>query len=52
MIEFSHMVIGPAGGMVLADLEAAVINMQLLAGEDTRYVLGFGADFFVIFSRK
>lgn len=52
VIEFSHMVMGPACGMVLADLGAEVIKIEPLAGDNTRHLLGSGAGFFAMFNRN
>ena len=52
VIEFSHMVMGPTCGMVLADLGAEVIKIEPLAGDSTRHFLGSGAGFFVMFNRN
>ena len=52
VIEFSHMVMGPTCGMVLADLGAEVIKIEPLAGDSTRDLLGSGAGFFAMFNRN
>ncbi len=52
VIEFSHMVMGPTCGMVLADLGAEVIKVEPLAGDSTRNLLGAGAGFFAMFNRN
>jgi crotonobetainyl-CoA:carnitine CoA-transferase CaiB-like acyl-CoA transferase len=52
VIEFSHMVMGPTCGMVLADLGAEVIKIEPLAGDNTRNLLGSGAGFFAMFNRN
>jgi crotonobetainyl-CoA:carnitine CoA-transferase CaiB-like acyl-CoA transferase len=52
VIEFSHMVMGPTCGMVLADLGADVIKIEPLAGDNTRNLLGSGAGFFAMFNRN
>ena len=52
VIEFSHMVMGPTCGMVLADLGAEVIKVEPLAGDNTRGLLGSGAGFFAMFNRN
>jgi hypothetical protein len=36
VVEFTHMVMGPTCGMVLADLGAEVIKVEPLAGANTR----------------
>ena len=52
VVEFTHMVMGPTCGMVLADLGAEVIKVEPLAGDSTRRLLGSGAGFFGMFNRN
>jgi len=52
VVEFTHMVMGPTCGMVLADLGAEVIKVEPLAGDSTRQLLGAGAGFFALFNRN
>ena len=52
VIEFSHMVMGPFCGMVLADLGAEVIKVEPLEGDKTRSLPGSGAGFFAAFNRN
>ncbi len=52
VVEFTHMVMGPTCGMVLADLGAEVIKVEPLAGDNTRRLLGSGAGFFGMFNRN
>ena len=52
VVEFTHMVMGPTCGMVLADLGAEVIKVEPIAGDNTRKLLGAGAGFFPIFNRN
>ena len=52
VVEFSHMVMGPACGMVLADLGAEVIKVEPVTGDLTRHLLGAGAGFFPMFNRN
>ena len=52
VVEFTHMVMGPTCGMVLADLGAEVIKVEPLAGDNTRRLLGSGAGFFGLFNRN
>ena len=40
VVEFTHRVMGPTGGMVLADLGAEVIRAEPLEGDRTRHLLG------------
>jgi crotonobetainyl-CoA:carnitine CoA-transferase CaiB-like acyl-CoA transferase len=52
VVEFTHMVMGPTCGMVLADLGAEVIKVEPIDGEGTRRLLGSGAGFFPMFNRN
>ena len=52
VIEFTHMVMGPTCGMMLADLGAEVIKVEPVAGDNTRRLLGSGAGFFPMFNRN
>ncbi len=52
VIEFTHMVMGPTCGMVLADLGAEVIKIEPIAGDNTRNLLGSGSGFFPMFNRN
>ncbi len=52
VVEFTHMVMGPACGMVLADLGAEVIKVEPIGGEATRRLLGAGSGFFPMFNRN
>ncbi len=52
VVEFTHMVMGPTCGMILADLGAEVIKVEPLGGDNTRRLLGSGAGFFAMFNRN
>jgi crotonobetainyl-CoA:carnitine CoA-transferase CaiB-like acyl-CoA transferase len=52
VVEFTHMVMGPTCGMVLADMGAEVIKVEPLEGDRTRHLLGAGAGFFPMFNRN
>ena len=52
VVEFTHMVMGPTCGMVLADLGAEVVKVEPLEGDRTRHLLGSGAGFFPMFNRN
>ena len=52
VVEFTHMVMGPSCGMILADLGAEVIKVETLDGDATRRLLGSGAGFFGVFNRN
>ena len=52
VVEFTHMVMGPTCGMVLADLGAEVIKVEPVDGDRTRHLLGAGSGFFPMFNRN
>jgi crotonobetainyl-CoA:carnitine CoA-transferase CaiB-like acyl-CoA transferase len=52
VLEFTHMVMGPTCGMLLADMGAEVIKVEPLEGDRTRYLMGAGAGFFPMFNRN
>ncbi|MGN6581483.1 MAG: CaiB/BaiF CoA transferase family protein [Bordetella sp.] len=52
VVEFTHMVMGPTCGLVLADLGAEVIKVEPVEGDRTRHLLGAGAGFFTLFNRN
>jgi crotonobetainyl-CoA:carnitine CoA-transferase CaiB-like acyl-CoA transferase len=52
VVEFTHMVMGPTCGMVLADLGAEVIKIEPIDGDRTRRLLGAGSGFFPMFNRN
>ena len=57
VVEFSHMVMGPSCGLILADLGAEVIKVEPPGkpgkpGDPTRYLTNTGAGFFAAFNRN
>ena len=53
LVEFSHMVMGPSCGVILADLGCDVIKIEpVKEGDKTRRLPGSGAGFFVTFNRN
>src|SRR4051812_8593429 len=52
VVEFTHMVMGPTCGLVLADLGAEVIKVEPIGGDTTRQLLGSGAGFYPSFNRN
>ncbi|HTN49354.1 MAG TPA: CaiB/BaiF CoA-transferase family protein, partial [Burkholderiaceae bacterium] len=52
VVEFTHMVMGPTCGMILADLGAEVIKVEPVGGDNTRKLIGSGAGFFPMFNRN
>jgi crotonobetainyl-CoA:carnitine CoA-transferase CaiB-like acyl-CoA transferase len=51
VVEFTHMVMGPAAGQVLADLGAEVVKVEPIGGDPTRRLLGSGAGYFPMYNR-
>ncbi|MEJ1975753.1 MAG: CaiB/BaiF CoA-transferase family protein [Acetobacteraceae bacterium] len=53
VLEFSHTVMGPTAGLVLAELGADVVKVEPTpAGDHTRRLSGFAAGFFAAFNRN
>ena len=52
VVEFTHMVMGPTCGMILADLGADVIKVEPVTGDNTRRLIGSGAGFYPLFNRN
>ncbi len=53
VLEFSHTVMGPTAGLILAELGADVIKVEPVPkGDHTRGLGGFAAGFFAAFSRN
>ena len=50
--EFTHMVMGPTAGLLLADLGADVIKIEPLAGDNTRRLKGSGGGYFAMYNRN
>ncbi len=50
--EFTHMIMGPAVGAILADLGAEVIRIEPVTGDKTRLLPGSGIGFFTSFNRN
>jgi crotonobetainyl-CoA:carnitine CoA-transferase CaiB-like acyl-CoA transferase len=51
VIEFTHMVMGPAVGHILASLGAEVIRIEPIGGDATRRLLGSGSGYFPMYNR-
>ena len=53
VVEFSHMVLGPSCGLILADLGADVVKVEPAPkGDKTRHLPGSGSGFFGAFNRN
>lgn len=52
VIEFTHMVMGPAAGLILADMGADVIKIEPVTGDSTRHLPGSGAGYFPMYNRN
>lgn len=53
VLEFTHAVMGPVAGLVLADLGAEVIRIEPTPdGDPTRRLKGFGTGYFTFFNRN
>ncbi len=52
VLDFGHTVMGPACGLVLADLGAEVIRVEPPEGDRTRRMYGFARGFFAAFNRN
>lgn len=52
VIEFTHMVMGPTVGLIMADLGADVIKVEPIQGDNTRRLKGSGAGYFPMYNRN
>jgi crotonobetainyl-CoA:carnitine CoA-transferase CaiB-like acyl-CoA transferase len=52
VVEFSHMVMGPSAGLLLADLGAEITKIEPLGGDNTRRLKGSGAGYFSMYNRN
>ncbi len=53
VLEFSHAVLGPTAGLMLADFGAEVIRIERTPhGDDTRRLAGFGKGYYAMFNRN
>jgi crotonobetainyl-CoA:carnitine CoA-transferase CaiB-like acyl-CoA transferase len=52
VVEFTHMVMGPAIGVILGDLGADVTRIEPPGGDRTRNLLGSGAGYFPMYNRN
>jgi crotonobetainyl-CoA:carnitine CoA-transferase CaiB-like acyl-CoA transferase len=51
IVEFTHMVMGPAVGAIMSELGAEVIRVEPVGGDATRVLLGSGAGYFPMYNR-
>jgi crotonobetainyl-CoA:carnitine CoA-transferase CaiB-like acyl-CoA transferase len=51
VVEFTHMVMGPAVGAILAAMGAEVVRVEPIGGDRTRNLLGSGAGYFPMYNR-
>lgn len=52
VLAFTHAVMGPAAGLILADFGAEVIHIEPPKGDPTRRLKGFGIGYFPFFNRN
>jgi crotonobetainyl-CoA:carnitine CoA-transferase CaiB-like acyl-CoA transferase len=52
VLEFTHAILGPACGLILADLGADVIKIEPPEGDSTRRLKGFGSGYFTMYNRN
>ena len=52
VLEFTHAVMGPTTGLLLADMGAEVIHIEPIEGDHTRRLKGFGTGYFPFFNRN
>ena len=51
IVEFTHMVMGPTVGHILAGLGAEIVRIEPIGGDRTRRLLGSGAGYFPMYNR-
>jgi crotonobetainyl-CoA:carnitine CoA-transferase CaiB-like acyl-CoA transferase len=51
VVEFTHMVMGPTVGHILASLGAEVVRVEPIGGDQTRRLLGSGSGYFPMYNR-
>lgn len=51
IVEFTHMVMGPTVGAILAELGAEVIKVEAIGGDSTRRLMGSGAGYYPMYNR-
>ena len=51
VVEFTHMVMGPTVGHILAGLGAEIVRIEPIGGDRTRRLKGSGAGYFPMYNR-
>ncbi|NBC88636.1 MAG: CoA transferase, partial [Alphaproteobacteria bacterium] len=51
VVEFTHMVMGPTVGHILAGLGAQIVRIEPIGGDRTRRLKGSGAGYFPMYNR-
>ncbi len=52
VLEFTHAVMGPCAGLMLADMGAEVLHIEPINGDSTRRLKGFGTGYFWFYNRN
>jgi crotonobetainyl-CoA:carnitine CoA-transferase CaiB-like acyl-CoA transferase len=52
VIEFTHMVMGPSIGVIVADMGADVTKVEPVEGDNTRRLSGSGSGYFAMYNRN
>ena len=52
VLEFTHAVMGPVAGLILAEMGAEVIHIEPPHGDSTRRLKGFGTGYFPFYGRQ
>ncbi len=52
VLEFTHAVMGPCAGLLLADMGADVVHVEPVNGDSTRRLQGFGTGYFWFYNRN
>lgn len=52
VLEFTHAVMGPCAGLMLADMGAEVVHVEPIHGDSTRRLKGFGTGYFWFYNRN
>ncbi|RKR15203.1 crotonobetainyl-CoA:carnitine CoA-transferase CaiB-like acyl-CoA transferase [Maribacter vaceletii] len=52
VLEFTHAVMGPCAGLMLADMGADVLHVEPVHGDSTRRLQGFGTGYFWFYNRN